>query len=137
MNIINFNGKMPVRKHPGDAGADCYSPKTYRIEPHETLSIPLGFGVELPENYVGFILPRSSMAATGVVAQSVPIDSNYRGELHAIITNYNDFGIIINKDARIAQLVIFPCLTPDFTWILPEEASKTDRGTGAFGSTGR
>ena len=137
MNIINFNGYMPSRKHPGDAGADVYAIKDVYIRPHQTVKIPLGFGTEIPEGHVGFILPRSSMAAAGVVAQAVPIDCNYRGEIHAIITNYNSGSYQIHAGDRIAQLVIFPCIMPEFTWITPEEATKTDRGTGAFGSTGK
>ena len=137
MNIINFGGKMPCRKHAGDAGADVYALEPYHILAHRTVKIPLGFGVEIPEGYVGFILPRSSMAAKGLVAQTVPVDSGYRGELHAIITNYNVIDADISEGDRIAQLVIFPCETPEFEWIDPNEASASDRGVGAFGSTGR
>lgn len=136
MNIINFGGKMPERKHKDDAGADVYALHTRAIPGHQTVKIPLGFGTEIPEGYVGFILPRSSMAAKGVVAQMVPIDSGYRGEIHAIITNYNDELVWINEGDRVAQLVIVPCQTWGFQWINPEDASATDRGSGAFGSTG-
>ena len=137
MNIINFNGRMPERKHSNDAGADVYALRKIIIRPHETVKLPLGFGTEIPEGYVGFILPRSSMAAKGLVAQAVPVDPNYRGELHAIITNYNDQHMTIEADDRVAQLVIIPCQTWNFRWIEPAEASETDRGSGAFGSTGR
>ena len=137
MNIINFGGRMPERKHKGDAGADVYALRSITIRPHETVKIPLGFGTEIPEGYVGFILPRSSMAACGLVAQAVPVDSNYRGELHAIITNYNDVHAKIEAGDRVAQLVIFPYASWSFRWIEPYEASETDRGAGAFGSTGK
>ena len=137
MNIIDFGGRMPSRKHTGDAGADVYILKTEMLFPHKTACIPLGIGTELPEGCVGFILPRSSMAARGVVAQAVPIDSNYRGELHAIVTNTGDETVILNAGDRIAQLVIFKCEMPDFAMIAPEDASVTDRGACAFGSTGK
>lgn len=137
MNIINYGGLLPHRQHPDDAGADVYSIKDYTIAPHSTVKIPLGFGTEIPEGYVGFILPRSSMAARGLVAQSVPVDAGYRGELHAIITNYNDKEERIEMGDRIAQLVIIPVQTWSFKMIDPAEASVTDRGAGAFGSTGR
>ena len=88
LNIINYGGWAPKRAHPGDAGADCYALADYVVKPHETIRIPLGFGTEIPDGMVGFILPRSSMASRGLVAQAVPVDSNYRGEIHAIITNY-------------------------------------------------
>lgn len=137
MNIINYGGRMPERKHATDAGADVYARETTWIWPHETVCIPLGFGTEIPEGYVGFILPRSSMAKNGVVAQMVPVDSGYRGELHAIITNYGDNKYKIEPGDRIAQLVVMPCQTWSFNGIDPAEASESDRGAGAFGSTGR
>lgn len=137
MNIINFGGRLPERKHKDDAGADVYALRGYTITPHETVRLPLGIGAEIPEGYVGFILPRSSMAAKGLAAQAVPIDPNYRGEIHAIITNYNDEPMDIFVGDRVAQLVIVPCQTWSFTMIEPSEATETDRGTGAFGSTGR
>ena len=137
MNIINFGGKLPTRKHPGDAGADVYVLEKHVLLPHETACIGLGIGTEIPEGYVGFILPRSSMAKRGLVTQTVPIDSNYRGEIHAIITNYNSENAKIEAGDRIAQLVVFPCLAEPMEMIEPAEASVTDRGAGAFGSTGR
>lgn len=50
------------------------------------------------------------------------------GEIHAIISN------IGNKEYKIkmGQLVIMPVLIPDFTF-----ENWKERGTGAFGSTGR
>jgi dUTP pyrophosphatase len=137
MNIINFGGRMPERKHKGDAGADVYALRDYLIGPHQTAKIPLGFGTEIPEGYVGFILPRSSMAARGLIAHAVPVDSNYRGEIHAIITNLGYETATIEEGDRIAQLVIVPCQAWAFNWIESGEASETDRGSGAFGSTGR
>lgn len=137
MNIINYGGMLPERKHRGDAGADVYALEEVWIWPHETVCVPLGFGTEIPEGYVGFILPRSSMAKNSVVAQAVPVDAGYRGELHAIITNYGSVPYKIEPGDRIAQLVVVPCLLEEFAWISPREASRSDRGAGAFGSTGR
>lgn len=50
------------------------------------------------------------------------------GQIHAIISN------IGNKEYKIkmGQLVIMPVLIPDFTF-----ENWKERGTGAFGSTGR
>lgn len=137
MNIINFGGVLPERKHPGDAGADVYALKDARLWPHETKCLGLGIGTEIPEGYVGFILPRSSMAKKGLVTQAVPIDSNYRGEIHAIITNYTNEYAEIKAGDRIAQLVVIPCQAWSFNMIELSEATETDRGDGAFGSTGR
>lgn len=136
IRIIDYGGKMPSRKHEGDAGADVYALSDYTFGPHETICIPLGFGLEIPKGYAGYVIPRSSMGKKGISAQTIPVDSNYRGEIHAIITNYSSETQTVNAGDRIAQLVIIPCLIDNMEWITPEEASKTDRGANGFGSTG-
>ena len=79
----------------------------------------------------GYVFPRSSMAAKGLVCELPPIDSGYRGKIHAIISNVSTSSQIIHKDTRVGQLVITPVVIADFVLDLGEE-----RGTGAFGSTG-
>lgn len=137
MNIINFGGWVPKRAHRDDAGADCYALEGVRLEPHETVCIPLNIGVEVPKRMVGFILPRSSTASRGLVAHPVPIDPGYRGVIHAIITNQGDEVEFIQPGDRIAQLVVLRCWTGKFKMIEPRKSKKTKRGYGAFGSTGR
>ena len=79
----------------------------------------------------GYVFPRSSMAAKGLVCELPPIDSGYRGEIHAIISNVSTSSQTIHKDTRVGQLVITPVVIADFVLDLGNE-----RGTGAFGSTG-
>jgi dUTP pyrophosphatase len=137
MNIINFGGWAPKRAHRDDAGADCYALEDVIVEPHQTVCVPLNIGIELPKRMVGFILPRSSMASRGLVAQSVPIDSGYRGVIHAIITNYGGEAQKIEAGDRICQLVVLRCWTGKFKMIEPRKSKRTKRGYGAFGSTGK
>ena len=137
LNIINFGGWAPKRAHPDDAGADCYARDTVVVGPHETVCIPLDVGIELPKHMAGFILPRSSTASRGLVAQAVPIDCGYRGVIHAIITNYDSRPQRIEPGDRIAQLVVLPCWTGKFRMIEPRKSKRTKRGYGAFGSAGK
>ena len=134
IKIIKFNNfnKTPFRAHYNDAGADVYSLEEYVLKPHTTVKLPLGFGLEIPDGFMGYITPRTSMASKGIIAHISPIDSGYRGEIHAIITNTTNNEYIINKDDRIAQLVIQPICICDFVDILGEE-----RNMGAFGSTNK
>ena len=67
----------------------------------------------------------------GLVCELPPIDSGYRGEIHAIISNVSTSSQTIHKDTRVGQLVITPVVIADFVLDLGNE-----RGTGAFGSTG-
>jgi dUTP pyrophosphatase len=133
IKIIKFDNYVspPSRKHYNDAGADVYSTVDLEIESHDTVKIPLGFGLELPDNLMGCIYPRTSLVAKGLISHIPPIDSGYRGEIHAIVTNMSSDKIIINKGDRIAQLVVLPICICDFVENLGEE-----RNDGAFGSTG-
>ena len=57
------------------------------------------------------------MAAKGLVCELPPIDSGYRGEIHAIISNVSSESQILRKDTRVGQLVITPVLIPTLFWI--------------------
>ena len=106
-------------------------PYDYTLKPGEIARIPLGFGLMIPDGYAGYVFPRSSMAAKGLVCELPPIDSGYRGEIHAIISNVSSESQILRKDTRVGQLVITPVLIADFVLDLGEA-----RDIGAFGSTG-
>ena len=60
----------------------------------------------IPDGYAGYVFPRSSMAAKGLVCELPPIDSGYRGEIHAIISNVSSESQMLHKDTRVGQLVI-------------------------------
>ena len=134
IKLIDFGvaeNHRPFRPHDNDAGADVYMPYDCTVKPGEIAKIPLGFGVEVPDGYVAFVFPRSSMAVKGLVCELPPIDSGYRGEIHAIISNVSNKAQTICKDARIGQLVITPVIIADFVF---EHGDR--RGMGGFGSTG-
>lgn len=132
IKLIDFGGLSPERAHVNDAGADVFSPKNEVICPGQTCKIPLGFGLIIPDGFAGYIFPRSGLSSLGIVCELPPIDSGYRGEVHAIISNVSNKKYVIKSGEKIGQLVIMPVLIPEFTFEGWEE-----RGTGAFGSTGR
>ena len=134
ISIIDFgltHGHNPLRVHENDAGADVYMPYDCTIQPGEIVKIPLGFGLILPDGFAGFVFPRSSMAEKGLTCELPPVDSGYRGEIHAIISNVSNKAQTISKDTRVGQLVITPIIIADFVFDLGKE-----RGTDAFGSSG-
>ena len=118
---INENSILPTHSHPFDAGWDCYAQ-----EDGEGLK-GLGFSIEIPNGYVGLILPRSSMNLKGAYSALGVIDAGYTGELKAIIKNAD-----IKKGDKICQLVIIPPPIPELVVSL-----ENDRLNGGFGSTGR
>lgn len=137
IKLIDFGMQQkPQRSHYNDAGADVRvvfhdNTKLEGILPHTTKRFPLGFGHEIPDGYMGLLLPRSGLASKGITCEIPPIDSGYRGEICALITNNNDESVLIESGERIAQLVIVPCVIADFV-----EDTGDERGTGGFGSTG-
>ena len=82
-------------------------------------------------------MPRSSIAKTPLrMANSVGlIDCDYRGELIAAVDNRGDAPFEVKRGTRLFQLVGRHMLP--FRWRFVEELSRTERGAGAFGSTGR
>lgn len=131
------NGKLPEYKTEGAAGADCYArlnkPVIVKARKHET--IPLGFAVEIPEGYEMQIRPRSGLARkNGVKTVLGTIDSDYRGEVGAIMFNDTEEDFEIKNGDRIAQAVITPVIKAE--WHLTDKLSETERGEGGFGSTG-
>lgn len=132
IQLIDFGGRSPGRAHANDVGADVFSPECFTVVPGQINKIPLGFGLRIPDGYAGYIFPRSGLSAKGIVCELPPIDSGYTEEVHAIISNVGREKYEIKAGDKIGQLVIMPVLIPDFTF---EEWKE--RGTGAFGSTGR
>ena len=134
IKLIDFGvseGHRPYRAHDNDTGADVYMPYDCTLQPGEIAKVPLGFGIEVPDGYAGYVFPRSSMAVKGLVCELPPVDSGYRGEIHAIISNVSNEAHTISKDTRIGQFVITPVVIADFV-----SERKDERGTSAFGSTG-
>ena len=137
VKVIDFGyDKLPFRAHDNDAGADvhvCFHDKDkHVIAPHTTIKIPLGLGLCLPDGYAAYVFPRSGLSSNGIVCELPPIDSGYRGEIHAIVTNCSDEPFVVHSGDRIGQLVILPCVIADFV-----TETGRERGTGAFGSTGK
>lgn len=130
--------RLPTRANPSDAGADLYAAlsddQKLVILPGEQYLVDTGVSVKIPSGYAGFIHMRSSQRVKGLTAWGTGIiDSEYRGNLKVIICNNGDDAYVIDKDTKIAQLVIQRVELVEFV----DYWNDTDRGTGGFGSTGK
>lgn len=128
----------PTRGTPGAAGLDLYADQDAFIVDYASIMVGTGIAVEVPEGYVGLLFLRSSMGKTGVsLTNSVGvIDSDYRGELKLCLTySIGNGGHFIKQGDRIAQLVVVPAPTFELTEV--DVLTPTERGAGAFGSTGK
>ena len=81
---------VPAYAYVGDAGVDLRATCDDILKPFERKLVPCGIAVAIPSGYAGFVLPRSGLAIKhGVSLVNAPglIDSNYRGEIQAILVN--------------------------------------------------
>lgn len=139
VKILNEYAHLPTRGSEYAAGYDLYAAieKTIVILPHSTVKIGTGLAFELPENTFAAIFARSGLATKEGLrpANCVGIcDSDYRGEYIVAIHNDTDEPQIITPKERIAQMVLLPFVSMEFTEF--ENLSETNRGSGGFGSTG-
>ena len=99
--------------------------------------IPLGFKVEIPNGYELQIRMRSGLAIKYgfIMSNGIgTIDSGYRNQVMALITNLGHDNVIIEPGMRIVQCKISK--VPNFKLVQVDHLSETERGTGGFGSTG-
>ncbi len=129
---------IPKYKTPGSAGADLSSVECVDIGPGETKMISLGFSVSIPPGYEIQIRSRSGLAAGfGVIVLNSPgtVDSDYRGPMKVILSNFGTKTFSVNRGDRIAQMILTEVSQAVFTIV--DELDATVRGDRGFGSTGR
>jgi dUTP pyrophosphatase len=100
-------------------------------------AVPCGFAVAIPAGYEGQIRPRSGLASRhGVTILNAPgtIDSDYRGEVKALVVNHGRETFVVTPGLRIAQLIVAPVALVE--WDPVDELPATSRGAGGFGHTG-
>lgn len=133
---LDFDLPVPGYAHPGDAGLDLYAAHN-AIVTGETVLIPTGVAVAVPDGHVGLVCPRSGLSTFGVTVANAPgvVDSGYRGEVMVRLTTTSVLRYRVDRGDRIAQLLIVPILRPEIT--LVDRLDNTERGTNGFGSTGR
>lgn len=135
---VLFTGTAPVFAHPGDAGADLVAAEPFVLEPGERATVRTGLSIAMPNGYVGFVVPRSGLAAKhGITIVNAPgtVDAGYRGELRVTLLNTDlreSYGIAAGD--RIAQLIVMAA--PKVRFVEVERLPGSERGENGFGSTG-
>lgn len=136
---IKPGAKTPEYQSRGSAGADICAllDNDVTIIPGETTLIPTGLSVEIPEGYEAQIRPRSGLALNfGITLLNSPgtIDSDYRGEIKIIFSNFGKEPFTIKNGMRIAQMVFNKVYRGHF--IDSSDLNHTERNNGGFGHTG-
>jgi dUTP pyrophosphatase len=100
--------------------------------------IPTNLSVEIPKGYEIQVRGRSGLAVRhgiGILNAPGTIDSDYRGEIKIILFNFGQQDFVIKRGDRIAQLVL--SRVNFINWETTEKISKSKRGKGGFGHTGK
>lgn len=134
------NAKDPVMGSKYAAGFDLHACIDYdfmSVATHQTVKIPTGIAVEIPDGYFGAVFARSGLATKSGLrpANCVGvIDSDYRGEVVVALHNDTDVNQAVENGERIAQIVILPYMQVEYRQV--DELTETERGSGGFGSSG-
>lgn len=132
------NARMPVLATEGSACYDLYSAEDCRISAGETRLFTTGLIMEIPEGWEGILRPRSGMSIKrGQLLPNSPatIDSDYRGEVMAALTNTTDHTYQVLIGDRVCQIAIRPVPVVEFRAV--KSIMHTERDAGGFGSTGK
>lgn len=129
---------LPTYAKVGDAGMDLTA-TTKWYDDDNNVCYGTGIAMEIPKGYVGLVFPRSSNAKQDLIlSNSVGvIDSGYRGEITFKFKLVEDRCRVkdYNVGDRVGQIIILPYPRIDFIEV--EQLSKTERGNGGYGSSGK
>ena len=137
---LDSSVELPTYKTEGASGMDlmAFIKEPITLKPKSSCLVPTGLSVAFSNDFEIQIRPRSGLAAKNqITVLNTPgtIDADYRGEIKVILINLSDKSFIVEKGARIAQMVLCPITKAVFREV--ESLDETQRGSGGFGSTGK
>jgi len=125
---------LPVYIHEDDAAFDLRSAEEIIIKPNDKVTIRTGIRIAIPKSHVGLIWDRSGLAHNnGITVLGGVLDAGYRGEVKVILKHLGEAPFKINKNDRIAQMLIQPYIKAEIEEV--NELDETDR-KGGLGHTG-
>jgi dUTP pyrophosphatase len=126
---------IPTRGSENAAGYDLYSNENCVIQPATRKLVSTGISISISNDCYGRVAPRSGLSVKGIDVGAGVIDSDYRGLIKVLLINNSDSEVSINKNDRIAQLILEKIYTPEVEVV--DDLDNTDRGENGFGSTGK
>ena len=133
---LNKTAKTPTFGTSGAGCFDLYASEDIILPRFETVKVPTGLALEIPEGHVLTVLPRSSTCCRGILVFTGQVDSDYRGEVHAMAMNLSEaLPVVVHAGDRIAQARLERVEPTEFEVV--SELSETERGVNGYGSTGK
>ena len=105
--VYSERSKFPAKSYDDDVGIDLFIYEDITFQPLETKELPIDTRIQIPKNYFGYIVPRSSYNRLGLVSFSV-IDANYTGELRVATTYIGKQPLTLKAGERPVQLILLP-----------------------------
>ena len=137
INKLSQSAKIPTKGSEFAAGYDLYSDEDTLIDSGQSRKIHTNIALEIPRGHFGAIYARSGLATKQGLRPSNcvgVVDEDYRGNITVALFNDSQSTQAIKKGERIAQIIIQPYLTIEFSETV--ELTTTERGAGGFGSSG-
>lgn len=135
---VTEHAKMPKQANPGDAGMDLYAAEEAEIQPGCVALVSTGLIGEIPNGYEIQIRPRSGLAVKNyvtVINAPGTVDAGYRDVIKVALINFAQTPYRVLPGDRIAQAVIQKL--PKVKLKEVQAVTKSIRGTGGFGSSGK
>ena len=133
---LNDDAVIPKYQTKSASGMDLTASEEIFIPAGSRRIVPTGLAVELEDGYEMQVRPRSGVSIkTDLTVMLGTVDSDYRGEIGIIVHNTGKVFCVVKAGDRIAQGIICPVIQAKIEVVT--ELSETERGTGAFGSTGK
>lgn len=129
---LHPNAKLPTRTY-SSAGYDLYACEDVSLPPGKVTPVKLGIATEFPPKMAALIWDRSSMGKNGLHVFGGVIDEDYRGEWAVLLFNSTKAKYEIAAGDRVAQFILQEV---QHFQVREMELLPTERGEGAFGSTG-
>lgn len=134
--LLSSEAKLPTYAHPGDAGFDIHSLEDKTLAPGDWHPFSTGLSSEFPEGFYVEVRGRSGHAHNHALhVLGGTIDAGFRGEWQIILINLGREPYKVEKRERIAQGLLIPVEHAKI--MQTARLSKTQRGVGGFGSTGK
>jgi len=133
---LHRDAKLPQFAHDSDAGLDLCTPIEVTVKAGERGLLPTGISLAIPTGYVGLIWDKSGVSnKLGLKVLGGVVDAGYRGEILVGLLNTSNSDHTFAPGDKIAQMLIQKVEHPEIIEVT--ELDNTERGEGAFGSTGK
>jgi dUTP pyrophosphatase len=128
-----------------NAGIDFFIPNDwndqYYIRENESVLIPSGIKIKLPENHCLIAFNKSGIATKhSLQVGACVVDENYTGEIHLHLMNVGKTGISVKAGQKILQFVLIKQEYVNLKEVdndtIFNRRDHGERGDNGFGSTG-